>query len=154
MIQEGRSLISHSAYSAAPVGAYCLYRKRLGDPDSAYQLVGKDTGPEAGVIRDGQRPFKSEDYVFRTDAVTAAGMVAGSNTVGARGAGSIANVDGWAQINQSCASCGSATVQTGALKAAAAGGGGAGPPVGQVAVYKRRLALPARGPGRSGWRAC
>ena len=146
VIQEGRSLISHSAYSAAPVGAYCLYRKRLGDPDSAYQLVGKDTGPEAGVIRDGQRPFKSEDYVFRTDAVTAAGMVAGSNTVGARGAGSIANVDGWAQINQSCASCGSATVQTGALKAAAAGGGGAGPPVGQVAVYKRRLAFqPASG---------
>jgi hypothetical protein len=139
VIQEGRSLISHSAYTAAPVGAYCLYRKRRADPDSTYQLVGRDVGAEAGVIRDGQRPFKSEDYVFRTDAVTAAGMVVGSNTVGARGAGSIANVDGWAQINQTCSSCGSATVQTGALKAAAAGSGAAGPPVGQVAVYKRRL---------------
>ena len=154
MIQEGRSLISHSAYSAAPVGAYCLYRKRLGDPDSAYQLVGKDTGPEAGVIRDGQRPFKSEDYVFRTDAVTAAGMVAGSNTVGARGAGSIANVDGWAQINQSCASCGQ---RDGADRLAQGRGGGR---------RRRRsaggagggLQAPARAssprPGRSGWRAC
>ena len=75
VIQEGRSLISHSAYSAAPVGAYCLYRKRLGDSDTTYQLVGKGTGANAGVIRDGQRPFKSEDYVFRTDAVTAGGMV-------------------------------------------------------------------------------
>ena len=139
VIQEGRSLISHSAYTAAPVGAYCLYRRRRADPDSTYQLVGRDVGAEAGVIRDGQRPFKSEDYVFRTDAVTAAGMVVGSNTVGARGAGSIANVDGWAQINQTCASCGSAAVQTGALKAAAAGSGAAGPPVGQVAVYERRL---------------
>lgn len=141
VIQEGRARIGHSAYTDAPVGAYCLYRKRLGDPDSAYQLVGRDTGAEAGVIRDGQRPFKSEDYVYRTDAVTAAGMVVGSDTVGARGAGSIANVDGWAQINQSCTACGSAAVQTGALKAAAAGAGGAGPPVGQVAVYSRRLAL-------------
>ena len=141
VIQEGRSLISHSAYTAAPTGAYCLYRKRRNDPDTTYQLVGRDVGAEAGVIRDGQRPFKSEDYLFRTDAVTAAGSVVGSNTVGARGAGSISNVDGWAQVNQNCTACGSAGVQTGALKAAAAGSGAAGPPVGEVAVYRSRLAF-------------
>ena len=146
VIQEGRSLISHSTYPSAPVGAYCLYRKRRAESDGAYQLVGRDTGPEAGVIQDNQRPFKAEDYVYRTDAVTAAGSVAGSNTVAARGAGSIANVDGWAQIDQSCISCGSASVQTGSLKAATAGAGGAGPPAGEVAVYRRRLAL-AAGPG-------
>jgi glucose/arabinose dehydrogenase len=139
VIQEGRSLIAHDAYTAAPVGAYCLYRKRRGDPDAAYQSVGRDTGAGAGTIRDGQRPFKTEDYVYRTDAVTSAGVVAGSNTVEARGAGSIANVDGWAQLNQTCTGCGSAAVQTGALKAASSGAGVAGPPVGQVAVYERRL---------------
>jgi glucose/arabinose dehydrogenase len=145
VIHESRSLISHTAYPAAPVGGYCLYRKRRGDPDSTYQLVGSDLGPEAGVIRDGQRPFKNEDYVYRTDAVTGAGVVAGSSTVAARGAGSIANVDGWAQINQSCASCGSAGVQTGALKAAATGAGSPGPAVGEVAVFHRRLGFTAAG---------
>ena len=87
VIQEGRSLISHSAYPSAPVGTYCLYRKRRAESDAAYQLVGRDPGAEAGVIRDNQRPFKSEDYIYRTDAVTAAGTVAGSNTVAARGPG-------------------------------------------------------------------
>ena len=139
VIHESRSLISHGALAGAQVGMYCLYRKRRGDGDSAYQLVGSDAGAEAGVIRDGQRPFKNEDYLYRTDAVTTAGVVAGSNTVGARGAGSIANVDGWAQINQTCPACGSATTQTGALKAAASGSGGSGPPVGEVAVYRRPL---------------
>jgi glucose/arabinose dehydrogenase len=141
VIHEGRSLIAHDAWQAAPVGAYCLYRKRREDADSTYQLVGSDTGADAGTIRDGQRPFKTEDYVYRTDALTSAGAVAGANTVAARGAGSVANVDGWAQINQSCGSCGSAAVQTGALKAAAAGTGGSGPPPGEVAVYRRRLSF-------------
>ena len=145
VIQEGRSLISHSTYPSAPVGAYCLYRKRRAESDGAYQLVGRDTGPEAGVIQDNQRPFKAEDYVYRTDAVTAAGAVAGSNTVAARGAGSIANVDGWAQIDQSCTSCGSASVQTGSLKAATAGAGGSR----AARRGGRRLPPPARAGGRA-----
>lgn len=138
VIGEGRALISHSAQASWQ--RYCLYRKRRSQPDSDYQLVGSETDADK-AIRDGQRPNKSEDYIFRTDAVTASGVVAGSNTVGARGAGGVGNADGWSDINQTCIGCGGASVQGGVLRASARGTGTTGPAVGQTVVYKQRFAL-------------
>ena len=138
VIGEGRALISHSAQAGG--FRYCLYRKRRSQADSDYQLVGTDTAADT-TIRDGQRPNKAEDYVYRTDALTASGVLAGSDTVGARGAGGVPNVDGWSDINQTCIGCGGASVQGGVLKASAHGTGSAGQPVGQNVVYKQRLAL-------------
>jgi glucose/arabinose dehydrogenase len=143
VIQEGRSRIAHGAYAGSGFEAYCLLRKKRDDPDSTYQVVGSSDQPAAGTIQDGQRPTKGLDYLFRTDVVTVSGHLPGANTVGARGAGSIADVEGWAQLEQSCFQCGSSSVQGGSLRSTIEGdgGGGADDTVGEIAVYKDRVAL-------------
>ena len=101
VLSEARSLVSHSAVVGAT--KYCLYRKTA---TTAYRLVGSGPGPDAGVITDGGSPTRNDDYEFRTDALTATGVVAGSNSLNARGATVIPGVTGWAGLNQTCATCG------------------------------------------------
>jgi glucose/arabinose dehydrogenase len=143
VIQEGRSRIGHDAYSGTEFKSFCLLRKRRGDSDSTYQAVGSSPSAAAGVINDGQRPAKGEDYVFRTDVLTTTGHIPGANTIAARGAGSVADVEGWAQLEQSCTQCGSTSVQGGSLRSTVKGDGlgGADDTVGEIAVYKDRIAL-------------
>ena len=139
VLSEARSLVSHSAVVGAT--KYCLYRKTA---TTAYRLVGSGPGPDAGVITDGGSPTRNDDYEFRTDALTATGVVAGSNSLNARGATVIPGATGWAGLNQGCASCGDASVAAPSLQLSA-------PSVrtGRRGGLDRGLRAPARAkPGR------
>jgi glucose/arabinose dehydrogenase len=143
VIREGRPRVGHGPYGGADFRAICLLRKKRGDPDATYQLVGSSTSPAAGIINDGERVAKGTDYLFRTDAVTDAGHIPGADTLATRGAGSVSNVDGWAQIEQNCTQCGSSSAQAGSLRSTIASNSaiGAGENVAEVVVYKDRVAL-------------
>ena len=140
---EGRSKIGHGAFGGGGFKEICLLRKQLGEPDSTYQVVRSSSSAAAGVLSDGQRPQKDTEYVFRTDVVTNSGRIPGANTVVAHGAASLAGAEGWAQLQENCAECGSSSVQAGSLRSTVKSDGvpGFSENVGEVAVYKDRVAL-------------
>ncbi|HEX6752916.1 MAG TPA: PQQ-dependent sugar dehydrogenase [Solirubrobacterales bacterium] len=143
VINEGRPKVGHGASAATDFKTICLLRKKRDEPDSTYQVVGTSSSPLAGVIQDNQRVAKGTDYLYRTDVVTDAGHVPGSNTLAVRGAGKVPNVEGWAQIEQNCTQCGSSSAQSGSLRSTIDSDGlaGAGEYVGEVAVYQTPIAL-------------
>lgn len=139
---EGRAKIAHTSYTGSGFLAICLMRKKLGDSDATYQPTRPSSQSSATVLVDGQRPEKSTEYVYRTDVVTTNGYVPGANTVVARGAASVASVEGWAQLEENCSHCGSSSIQGGSLRSTVLGGGsGPGAHVGELAVYKGKVAL-------------
>jgi glucose/arabinose dehydrogenase len=139
---EARSKIGHDAYTGGGFVAICLLRKQLGDPDSTYQVVRPTSSPLAGALTDGQRPEKGTSYVYRTDVVTDEGHIPGANVLTARGAASVADSDGWAQLEENCTKCGSTSLQAGSLRSTVKSTGSSpGQYVGQIAVYKDRVAL-------------
>jgi glucose/arabinose dehydrogenase len=143
LTSEARAKIGHGAYGGSGFLELCLLRKKLGDPDSTYQLVRASSSAAAGILLDGQRPEKGTDYVYRTDVVTGVGHIPGSNTLVARGAGSVAGVEGWAQVEENCSHCGSSSVQAGSLRSTVKSEDETGPGqyVGEVAVYKQKIGL-------------
>lgn len=139
---EGRAKIAHTAYTGPGFLTICLLRKKLGDSDATYQPTRPSNEPVAGTLVDGQRPEKSTEYVYRTDVVTDSGYIAGANTVVARGAAAVLGVEGWSQLEENCSHCGSTSIQGGSLRSTVLGGGsGAGSNVGELAVYKDKVAL-------------
>jgi glucose/arabinose dehydrogenase len=149
VIGEGRARIGHAAYGGGGLVEICLFRKKFGEADSTYQAVRTTTSAAAGTLIDGQRPEKGTEYVYRLDVITGSGRVVGANTVVARGAASVASVAGWAQLEENCTQCGSSSVQAGSLRSSVLSeGSGPGDHVGEVAVYKDRIALTYR-PGEA-----
>jgi glucose/arabinose dehydrogenase len=151
VIDEGRPRVGHGAFPGAGFEAVCLLRKKRGEPDSTYHLVGTSTSPLAGIIQDNERVAKGVDYLYRTDVVTEAGHVPGQNTLPVRGAGKIFNVEGWAQVEQNCTECGSASAQSGSLRATISSKSASGPGqyVGEVGVYQKPVGLTWRPGGEA-----
>jgi len=143
VINEGRPKVGHGAFAGTDFKVVCLLRKKRDEPDSTYHLVGNSSSPTAGIIQDNERVAKGTDYLYRTDVVTDAGHVPGSNTLAVRGAGKVPNVEGWAQVEQNCTQCGSSSAQSGSLRSTIDSDGlsGAGEYVGEVAVYQTPIAL-------------
>ncbi len=143
VIDEGRPKVGHGAYAGTDFQFVCLLRKKRDEPDSTYHLVGTSSSPLAGIIQDNERVAKGTDYLYRTDVVTDAGHIPGSNTLAVRGAGKVPNVEGWAQVEQNCTQCGSSSAQSGSLRSTIASDDADGPGeyVGEVAVYQTPIAL-------------
>jgi len=151
VIDEGRPRVGHGAYSGTEFLAICLLRKKRDEPDSTYHLVGASSSPLAGIIQDNERVAKGTDYLYRTEVVTEAGHVPGQNTLPVRGAGKIFNVEGWAQVEQNCTECGSASAQSGALRNTISSKSPTGPGeyVGEVGVYQDRIGFTWRPGGEA-----